>query len=664
VERPATSDRTDIALGGEVLPPGAEPLQAGDPPAIGGNRLTGRLASGGTSVVYLARDPDGELVAVKTTRARKTDLDQARRWLRTEAASSRRVPPFCTARLLVDGSHHTPPYLVSEYVDGPSLGQYVEFLGPLDADQLRALASALARAIAAVHGAGLIHCDLKPGNVLLAADGPRVIDFSIAQEAPVPGRPADTDTVPYGPGWVAPERLNGRPADPATDVFGWGCLVGFAATGHSPFDGDLSGTGWSVARPADLAAIDEPLRALVEAALAVDPADRPSIGEITQRLGRRGEARATSEPLPPRREPEALAAPAESPSGSKVAPAWDIEAAAAIEPYAPPEDMSPARSAVDEPTAPLARIAPEPAYDPAPEPAWDPVRETDGERAYEPSPETPYDAPSASPFEGPSRSPYEGPAASPYDAPPKPPYEGPAEPARDAHRPPAPLPVPASRPPAPAPQPPAPAPVPGPAGELSPRRDDRAAYDAGYDRAAYVPGLGHDTAAGHLVDPAPDAFDPREERRPRRPRRLRAVAMVTAPAALVAVLATAIAMAGTGSGGPSPSTGGGMPTMGRQDPGQAPPADSPSAVRPHRRSFGPRPASASSARDGSTPSSPANGGVGGQPGPGSPTHSHRPGSPPPSHHPSPTPTHSPTPSPTPTPPPGGSGGGGGTTSTG
>jgi serine/threonine protein kinase len=206
-------------------------LQADDPAVIGGHRLTGRLASGGTSTVYLARDPEGGHVVVKTIRARQADQAQARRWLRTEAASSRRLPPFCTVRLLADGSAESPPYLISEYVEGPSLAQYVEFLGPLEADQLNALAVALARAIAAVHGAGLIHCDLKPGNVLLAADGPRVIDFALAQPAPASGRPARLGTVPYSPGWVAPERLNGHPAGPASDVFGWGCLIGYSATG-------------------------------------------------------------------------------------------------------------------------------------------------------------------------------------------------------------------------------------------------------------------------------------------------------------------------------------------------------------------------------------------------------------------------------------------------
>jgi tRNA A-37 threonylcarbamoyl transferase component Bud32 len=286
VERPSAPN----ARGGEVLPPGAQPLASDDPVVIDGHRLVGRLSSGGTSVIYLARDADGEHVVVKTTRARKADQAQARRWLRTEASCARRLPPFCTAKPLADGTDHSPPYLVSEYIEGPSLTQFVEGLGPLEPVQLMALGGALARALAAIHGAGLIHCDLKPANIMLAANGPRVIDFSIAQEAPISGRPAEVGTVPYSPGWVAPERASGYPAAPSSDVFGWGCVIGYAATGRSPFE-EGDGTEGAV-RTAALDALEEPLRTLVEAALAVDPADRPSVGEIVSRLGPDGQREA------------------------------------------------------------------------------------------------------------------------------------------------------------------------------------------------------------------------------------------------------------------------------------------------------------------------------------------------------------------------------------
>lgn len=545
MERPSGVE----ALGGDILPPGAEPLRVDDPAMIDGHRLAGRLASGGTSVVYLARGPKGEYVVVKTTPARNADQAQARRWLHNEAACARRLPPSCTARLLVDGSGHSPPYLINEYVKGPSLGQFVEELGPRDRVQVRALALALARAISAVHGAGLIHCDLKPGNILLAADGPRVIDFSLAQEAPAPGRPAGIGTVPYSPGWVAPERLSGRPAETASDVFGWACLIGYAATGRSPFDGtavehEADGRR-SIARAADLGALEEPVRSLVEAALAVDPAGRPTIEEIVHRLG--GGEQAVAAPLPLRR------------------PATNV----------------PARpvSSSDAPTAPMARLRAEP----APETGAVPVR-------------------------------------------------------------------------------PAPGGSVPPAGRL-PRRMEHTPTQAleahAVDPAAFTAGSGGGGGAaarpGGPAAPPPrigesherphSTFGPRESDGERRSRRLRTAAMVSAPTALVAVMATVIAMAATGAG-PHHSE--------PAEPGAATssqgPMDSPAPMVRGRRSHGPGPASPSGARDGSNP--PTTGRRTGtrRTRPSSsrrPGQTHAPGSPA-APSPTPTPTRTASPSPTPT----------------
>jgi serine/threonine protein kinase len=272
-------------------------LEPDDPATIGGHRLAGRLASGGLGVTYLARDDRGGRVAVKTTHARKAEQSQARRRLRTEAACARRLPSSCTAHLLVDGTDQQPPYLISEYVEGPSLEQIVDDRGPLEPEQVRALAVAVARVLAAIHGAGLIHCDLKPANVLLATDGPRVMGFDIAQEVPAPGEPAEIGAVARSPEWMAPERLTGGPASLASDVFGWGCLVSYAATGRSPFgeaDADEPG-GRTITQPPELNALDEPLRSLVEAALANNPADRPAAGDLVSRLGAVKHA-ATGEP--------------------------------------------------------------------------------------------------------------------------------------------------------------------------------------------------------------------------------------------------------------------------------------------------------------------------------------------------------------------------------
>ena len=230
-------DITPEALRRALLPPGVQPLEPDDPTVIGGHRLAGRLASGRTGVVYLARDGRGGLVAVKTARVQKAGQAHVRRHLRKEATCARRLPSSCTAQLLVDGTDQTRPYLITEYVEGPSLKDFVEDVGPLEPGQVRALAATVAQALAAIHQAGLVHCDLKPGHVLLAADGPRLIDFGIAEECSASGGSAEVEAAADSPEWMAPERVTGGLAGPASDVFGWGCLIGYATTGRSPFAG-------------------------------------------------------------------------------------------------------------------------------------------------------------------------------------------------------------------------------------------------------------------------------------------------------------------------------------------------------------------------------------------------------------------------------------------
>ena len=274
------------AGGGAILPPGVTPLELEDPAEIGGHPLVGRLGSGGMGVVYLGRDRHGRLVAVKAAHTDTIGDDEVQRRFQAEAAFTRRVPPTCTARLLVDGTDQTPPYTISEYVEGRSLEHVVETGGPLPPEQLRALATGVARALAAIHWAGLIHRDLKPANILLTPTGPRVIDFGIAQETPASGGTTGAGMVVGSPGWIPPERLTRNPATPAADLFGWGCLVGYAGTGRNPFG---QGDSDEVARraihePPDLDGLDPSVRHLVEATLAKDPADRPSAGDLLARL--------------------------------------------------------------------------------------------------------------------------------------------------------------------------------------------------------------------------------------------------------------------------------------------------------------------------------------------------------------------------------------------
>jgi serine/threonine protein kinase len=274
------------AFRGEILPASVQLLQADDPVAIDGHRLAGRLRSSGTGVVYLARDGGAGLVAVKTPRARTTEHAPVRGRLRTEAVCARRLPSFCTARLLHDGTDETPPYLINEYVEGPSLEQVVDVKGPLAPALVKTLAAELARAIAAIHDAGVIHCNLTPANVLLANDCLRVIDFGVAQEISASGEPAEIGAVADSPGWLAPELLTGGPPSPACDVFGWGCLVSYAATGHSPYGETGAGELGRSARfqPPEAGALDEPIRHLVEASVTEDPADRPTAADLIARL--------------------------------------------------------------------------------------------------------------------------------------------------------------------------------------------------------------------------------------------------------------------------------------------------------------------------------------------------------------------------------------------
>ncbi|WP_162795479.1 serine/threonine-protein kinase, partial [Nonomuraea lactucae] len=253
------------------------PLTVGDPVIIGRYLLLGRLGSGGMGVVYLAEHPRGGLVAVKTPHAVHLKDPTLRARFAGEVAFSRRVVPFCTAAVVEDGTDRDRPYLVSEHVPGPALSQVVAAGGPLTPDLAYGVALGVAGAMVAVHDAALVHRDLKPANVLLSARGPRVIDFGIARDVDTTGAYTEAGQVMGSPGWVSPERLTGGPALPASDVFAWGCLVAFAATGHHPFG---AGEDDVLARRIVLEAprldgVPAPLRPAVEAALAKDPAARP-----------------------------------------------------------------------------------------------------------------------------------------------------------------------------------------------------------------------------------------------------------------------------------------------------------------------------------------------------------------------------------------------------
>ncbi len=267
----------------------AEPLRPRDPRRLGAYDLLGRLGQGGMGTVYLARDPGGTLVAVKVVRVDLAPDDEFRRRFRSEVDRVRQVPPFCTAEVLDADPDHETPYLVVEYVDGPSLAEVVTERGPLTASNLHGVAIGVATALSAIHGAGVIHRDLKPRNVLLAPGSPKVIDFGIARAMEATSSHTRTDQMVGTVAYMAPERFgpsSGGPLTPAADIFAWGAVVAYAGTGRTPFTADspTATAARILTQPPDLSGLSGSLRDLVGRALEKDPAHRPTARELLDML--------------------------------------------------------------------------------------------------------------------------------------------------------------------------------------------------------------------------------------------------------------------------------------------------------------------------------------------------------------------------------------------
>ncbi|MER6508506.1 serine/threonine-protein kinase [Nonomuraea sp. NPDC001636] len=256
--------------------PNVEPLREGDPAAVGPYRLAGRLGAGGHGVVYLARGRDGGPVAVKVLAEGVTAGEPFAR----EIAAARAVEPSCVARVL-DASVRGRPYVVTEYVDGPSLQDTGALRG---ADELRRLAVTTATALAEAHRAGVAHRDFKPSNVLLGPDGPRVTDLGVS--AAFGTGVSATGAITGTPAYMAPEQLSGREAGAPADVFAWASVIVFAATGMPPFGEDslpavINRILHDEPRTGDL---PQPLLGVVRACLAKDPARRPPMADVLRHL--------------------------------------------------------------------------------------------------------------------------------------------------------------------------------------------------------------------------------------------------------------------------------------------------------------------------------------------------------------------------------------------
>ncbi|GIE76309.1 hypothetical protein Aph02nite_22590 [Actinoplanes philippinensis] len=290
------------------------PLLPGDPDRLGQYRLLGRLGAGGMGTVFLGAGPDGQRVAVKAIRPEWSADPAFLARFRSEVKRAREVPPFCTAAVLDADVEHDPPYLVVEFVDGPSLAGVVKDRGPLNPSEVYGVAVGVATALVAIHGAGVVHRDLKPANVLLAVGLPKVIDFGIARSAELSAELTGPDQVMGTIGYVAPESLDGSgKAGPAADVFAWGVLIGYAATGRTPFRGDspMATIGRMLTQPPELDGIPDSLRDLVATTLDKDPAGRPTARELLDSLLSMGTTDVSSNVTPELRE-AALAARARS----------------------------------------------------------------------------------------------------------------------------------------------------------------------------------------------------------------------------------------------------------------------------------------------------------------------------------------------------------------
>ena len=256
-------------------------LEPADPRLIGPYQLLGRLGAGGMGRVFLGVSAAGRPVAVKIVHAELAADPEFRTRFSTEVAAARKVSGLFTA-LVVDADVDAPvPWLATAYVAGLSLSEAVRNRGPLTSWSLLALAAGLAKSLTAIHAAGVVHGDLKPSNVLLAPDGPRVIDFGISQAAEAAPL-ARAGLVVGTPSFMSPEQAAGQDVGPLSDVFSLGAVLAFAATGRKPFGaGPPAAVLERVVRvAADLEDAPVEVRPLIEQCLAKDPLRRPTAAEL------------------------------------------------------------------------------------------------------------------------------------------------------------------------------------------------------------------------------------------------------------------------------------------------------------------------------------------------------------------------------------------------
>jgi serine/threonine protein kinase len=267
--------------------PVLQPLRRWDPERIGPFAIIGKLGAGAMGQVFLARSPAGRLVAVKTIRVELAEEAGFRTRFAREVAAARRVSGVFTASVVEADAEADLPWVATAYVPAPSLSTLVRACGPLPVPAVRWLAAGCAEALQSIHGAGLLHRDVKPSNVLVALDGPRVIDFGVARAAERIELTAIRGAAGT-PAYMAPEQArDARRASPASDVFSLGATLVFAATGHSPYQGEsvMDTLVLLATEPPDLTGVPAELTGLVRACLARVPRDRPTDVAILEELG-------------------------------------------------------------------------------------------------------------------------------------------------------------------------------------------------------------------------------------------------------------------------------------------------------------------------------------------------------------------------------------------
>ncbi|MFF2717597.1 serine/threonine-protein kinase [Streptomyces sp. NPDC058011] len=269
-----------------------QPLEAGEPHTIGAYRLLGRLGAGGMGRVYLGRSAGGRTVAVKVVHPHFALDEQFRARFRREVESARRIGAQWTAPVLDADPDAPVPWVATGYVAGPPLSQAITEHGPLPEHAVRTLGAGLAEALHVVHGQGIVHRDVKPSNVLLALDGPRLIDFGIARALGATVSLTSTGVSVGSPGYMAPEQIRGRDISGAADVFSLGAVLAYAATGAAPFSGDSSAVLLYkvVHEEPELGDLEGELREVVAGCLAKDPDARPAPADLARTLAPDGAA--------------------------------------------------------------------------------------------------------------------------------------------------------------------------------------------------------------------------------------------------------------------------------------------------------------------------------------------------------------------------------------